>query len=85
MGICYWISVVGIYVFNDLVGIEEDAAINPKRPLPSGRVTKKGSLIFSLILLTIGVVLWWFTFKNSLEFPHPINMYRSYRNLLCYV
>lgn len=63
----YWISVVGIYVFNDLVGIKEDAVINPKRPLPSGRVTKKGSLIFSLILLTIGVVLWWFTFKNPLS------------------
>lgn len=63
----YWLSIVGIYVFNDLVGIKEDAVINPKRPLPSGRVTKKGSLIFSLILLTIGVVLWWFTFKNPMS------------------
>lgn len=62
--IAYWASIVGIYVLNDLVGIKEDAVINPKRPLPSGRVTKKSSLIFSLILLTIGVVLWWFTFKN---------------------
>jgi 4-hydroxybenzoate polyprenyltransferase len=42
----YWASIVGIYVLNDLVGIKEDEVINPKRPLPSGRVTKKSSLIF---------------------------------------
>lgn len=63
----YWLSIVGIYVFNDIVGIKEDAVINPKRPLPSGRVTKKSSLIFSLILLTIGVLLWWYNFKNPMS------------------
>ncbi|UCE38488.1 MAG: UbiA family prenyltransferase [Thermoplasmata archaeon] len=63
----YWASIVGIYAFNDLVGIEEDAVVNPKRPLPSGRLTKKAVLIFSLILLTIGLGIWWFTFKNPLS------------------
>ena len=63
----YWFSIVGIYVFNDLAGIEEDKVINPKRPLPSGRVTKKTTLIFSLILLAIGIGLWWFTFNNPLS------------------
>ncbi len=63
----YWASIVGIYVFNDIVGIEEDMIVNPKRPLPSGRTTKKSALIFSLTLLTLGVVIWWFTFKNPLS------------------
>ena len=31
--LAYWVTVVGIYVFNDVVGIEEDNVINPKRPL----------------------------------------------------
>jgi 4-hydroxybenzoate polyprenyltransferase len=63
----YWASIVGIYVFNDLVGIEEDAVINPKRPLPSARVTKKGALILSLLLLGLGVVIWWLSFENLLS------------------
>ena len=63
----YWASIVGIYVFNDVVGIKEDAVVNPKRPLPSGRATKKTALIFSLIILTIGLVIWWYTFKNPLS------------------
>jgi len=63
----YWITIVGIYVFNDVVGIEEDKVINPKRPLPSGRITKQSALIFSLFLLIIGLVLWWFTFKNPMS------------------
>jgi len=63
----YWASIVGIYVFNDLVGIEEDAVINPKRPLPSGRVTKKGALVLSLLLLIFGIAIWWFSFENQLS------------------
>jgi len=63
----YWASIVGIYVFNDLVGIEEDVIVNPKRPLPSKRVTKKLALILSIILLTLGLVIWWITFKNPLS------------------
>jgi 4-hydroxybenzoate polyprenyltransferase len=65
--LAYWFSIVGIYVFNDVVGIEEDEVINPKRPLPSGRATKKTALIFSIILLAIGIGLWWFTFKNPMS------------------
>jgi len=63
----YWASIVGIYVFNDVVGIEEDAVVNPKRPLPSGGATKKTALIFSLIILTIGIVFWWYSFNNLLS------------------
>lgn len=74
--IAYWLSVVGIYVFNDLVGISEDAIINPRRPLPSGRVTKKSVLTFSLILLVIGLGIWWFTFRNPLS---------SFIQLLCII
>jgi 4-hydroxybenzoate polyprenyltransferase len=63
----YWITVVGIYVFNDFVGIEEDKVINPKRPLPSGRITKQNALFYSLILLILGICLWWIAFKNPLS------------------
>ena len=63
----YWASIVGIYVFNDVVGIEEDAVVNSKRPLPSGRATKKTALFFSIVLLIVGLVLWWYTFKNPLS------------------
>jgi len=63
----YWVSIVGIYVFNDYVGIEEDTVINPKRPLPSGRVSKNGALIFSIILLFIGLTLWWLLFQNPMS------------------
>lgn len=63
----YWASIVGIYVLNDIVGIKEDVVVNPKRPLPSGRATKKTALIYSLIILTIGLVIWWYTFNNPLS------------------
>ncbi|KYK21413.1 hypothetical protein AYK24_09150 [Thermoplasmatales archaeon SG8-52-4] len=63
----YWASIVGIYVFNDVVGIKEDEIVNPKRPLPSGRASKKIALVFSLIILTLAIFLWWYSFNNILS------------------
>jgi 4-hydroxybenzoate polyprenyltransferase len=63
----YWISIVGIYVFNDVVGEKEDEIINPKRPVPAGAVGIQSGLIYSAILLTIGIVIWWFMFRNPLS------------------
>jgi 4-hydroxybenzoate polyprenyltransferase len=63
----YWASIVGIYVYNDVVGISEDAVINSKRPLPSKRIGKNGALAGSYILLTLGVGLWWITFQNQIS------------------
>lgn len=63
----YWASIVGIYVFNDLVGIEEDKIVNPQRPLPSNRVSRKAALTLSIILLILGISIWWIIFKNPLS------------------
>ncbi len=63
----YWASIVGIYVFNDVVGIEEDDVVNNKRPLPSARINKSAALIGSFVFLAIGVILWWITFTNIIS------------------
>jgi 4-hydroxybenzoate polyprenyltransferase len=60
----YWSSVVGIYVFNDYVGLGEDKIVNPKRPLPSKRITENGAVGYSIVLLAIGLTLWWIAFTN---------------------
>jgi 4-hydroxybenzoate polyprenyltransferase len=60
----YWLSIVGIYVYNDVVGIDEDVVVNAKRPLPSRRIGRSGALAGSYILLALGVILWWITFNN---------------------
>lgn len=63
----YWLSIVGIYVFNDAVGIEEDEVVNPKRPLPSARISRTGALIGSYVILALGIILWWLTFTNPIS------------------
>jgi 4-hydroxybenzoate polyprenyltransferase len=63
----YWSSIVGIYVYNDVVGIHEDEVVNSKRPLPSLKISKNAALAGSYILLTLGVGLWWVTFQNQLS------------------
>ncbi|MCK5560823.1 MAG: UbiA family prenyltransferase, partial [Thermoplasmata archaeon] len=63
----YWLSIAGIYVFNDVVGIQEDEVVNPKRPLPSARISRTGALVGSYILLALGVILWWITFTNPIS------------------
>jgi 4-hydroxybenzoate polyprenyltransferase len=63
----YWASIVGIYVFNDVVGIDEDRIVNNKRPLPSNRIESQTALIGSIIILIIGVLVWWLMFENILS------------------
>ncbi len=53
----YWASIVGIYVFNDIVGLKEDEIVNPKRPLPSGRIKKNIALIFHYIYFTWNLLM----------------------------
>ncbi len=65
--LAYWLSIVGIYVFNDVVGIEEDEVVNPKRPLPSARINRISALLGSYLLLALGVILWWITFTNPIS------------------
>lgn len=63
----YWASIVGIYIFNDVVGIEEDEIVNKKRPLPSKRIGKSAALSGSFIFLGTGLILWWITFTNIIS------------------
>jgi 4-hydroxybenzoate polyprenyltransferase len=60
----YWASIVGVYSLNDVAGIEEDKIVNPKRPLPSGRVTKKGAIGLGVTMILLGVMAWWIAFYN---------------------
>jgi 4-hydroxybenzoate polyprenyltransferase len=63
----YWASIVGIYVFNDVVGVEEDDVVNSKRPLPSARISRSPALAGSFVFLAVGVILWWITFTNIIS------------------
>lgn len=42
---------------NDYVDVEADRINRPKRPIPSGRVSRKGALAFSISLFAIGMAL----------------------------
>ncbi len=43
--------------FNDYCDYEIDRINKPQRPIPSGRVQRRGALIFAIVLLSIGAVL----------------------------
>jgi geranylgeranylglycerol-phosphate geranylgeranyltransferase len=42
---------------NDYVDVEADRVNKPKRPVPSGRVPRKGALALSLLLFALGIAL----------------------------
>jgi geranylgeranylglycerol-phosphate geranylgeranyltransferase len=44
-------------VFNDYIDFEADRVNKPKRPIPSGKVSRKSSLLFSMVLFFLGVVI----------------------------
>lgn len=43
-------------VTNDIIDIESDKLNEPSRPIPSGKLSPKEALIYSFVLLTLGVV-----------------------------
>ncbi|MFH1229399.1 MAG: UbiA family prenyltransferase [Candidatus Aenigmatarchaeota archaeon] len=47
-------------VINDYFDYEADKVNRPKRPLPSGRISKRNALVYSLILFAIGNLLTLF-------------------------
>lgn len=44
-------------VINDYVDVEADKINKPKRPIPSGRVSPRGALWFSITLFVVGIFL----------------------------
>ncbi|NIO22809.1 MAG: digeranylgeranylglyceryl phosphate synthase [Candidatus Aenigmarchaeota archaeon] len=42
-------------VFNDYVDVEADKVNRPKRPIPAGKVSRRSSLAFSIILFLLGI------------------------------
>ncbi|MFQ5648109.1 MAG: UbiA family prenyltransferase [Candidatus Aenigmatarchaeota archaeon] len=55
---------------NDYTDVEADKVNRPKRPIPSGRASKRGALAFSIALFVLGIVLAgminWVTFFIAL-------------------
>ena len=54
------LSTIGLYgggvAFNDIADAELDAIERPERPIPSGRVSKKGAIAMASLLLLAGIV-----------------------------
>ena len=48
-----------IYIINDIVDLEKDRAhpIKRNRPIASGRISRAGALVFSLVVIGVGLVL----------------------------
>jgi len=44
-------------VINDYFDVESDKINKPKRPLPSGRASRRGALVFSISLFSIGIII----------------------------
>ena len=53
-------------VINDYCDSEIDAINRPERPIPSGAVTKKGALVYSVILFAAGIAICLLPFINPL-------------------
>ncbi len=53
-------------VINDYCDSEIDAINRPDRPIPSGAVTKKGALVYSVILFAAGIAICLLPFVNPL-------------------
>lgn len=57
------VSTSGLYlsgmVFNDIADFKEDLAHRPFRPLPSGRISRRGAWFFALSLILIGNLAAW--------------------------
>jgi len=53
-------------VVNDYVDVEADKINRPKRPIPSGRMSKRSALVYCIILFVVGILLTlfvnWLTF-----------------------
>ncbi len=56
-----------IYIFNDLLDLEEDRAhpINKNRPLASGKINKKTAIIVAVILLISSFIITNIFFQNK--------------------
>ncbi len=53
-------------VINDYCDSEIDAINRPERPIPSGTVTKKGALVYSIFLFLLGIAICLLPFINPL-------------------
>jgi 4-hydroxybenzoate polyprenyltransferase len=52
-----------VYVFNDLVDFRQDRAhpVKKNRPIASGRISRRGALVFGLVVAAVGLVLAAYT------------------------
>jgi 4-hydroxybenzoate polyprenyltransferase len=60
--VAFCILASAVYIFNDIIDIEEDRQ-HPKkkhRPLASGKVSRQSAIALMLVLLVVGTVMaWW--------------------------
>ncbi len=45
---------------NDYIDVESDKVNKPKRPIPSGRVSRRSALVLSIVLFVVGIILTLF-------------------------
>jgi len=70
----FYLGVIAVFlitgagnVINDYADTESDKINRPSRPIPSGRVSKRSALVFSLVLFVLGIFLVFFM-KNLVVF-----------------
>ena len=72
--LCFWALSCAVYLFNDIVDIEQDR-LHPeksKRPIAAGEVGKIQALIVSICLTVVGLVA---AFWLRVEFGYVVSVY----------
>lgn len=58
-------AITSSYIFNDCIDIDVDSINLPKRPLPSGNISKKAALKYgSLLILFSSIIAFFFNFQT---------------------
>lgn len=75
-------ATVASYIANDIIDMDIDALNLPDRPLPSGRISRKGAIIYSLLLYLVSLVIFYrlnlYAFLTLVAAIITITLYSGY-------